>query len=154
MLILTPIFFLWNITGDTLIYHQHEQCATVTGNPEARDDDKEHVLKADVLKANMSGPSSGNVSSQSKRSANEIWANGHVHFTTKELDVTADKAYFHPSHHTVELEGNVIIKHKKNEAWGDRAIVDLTKQTYTLHKVQGRMENIKDLKKPDNVVSD
>lgn len=144
MLTFLPIFFLWNITGDTLVYKQNEQCATITGNPEADDAEKEHHLKADTLKAKMCPAS--DTTKKTQQVASEVWADGHVHFTTKELDVTADKAYFHPTNNTVELDGNVVIKHKKNVAMGEWAEVDLNKQTYTLHQAKGRVEDVKNLK--------
>lgn len=152
MFVFLPALFLWNITGDTLTYHQNDQCATITGKPQADDTEKEYHLDAEKLKAKMCPAE--NQAGPAKQAASEVWADGSVHFTTKELDVRADHAYFHPTNNTVELEGNVVVKHKSNVAMGDSATIDLAKQTYTLHQAQGRVVDPKDLKantleKPD-----
>lgn len=143
MLFFVPTFFLWNITGDMLTYHQEEQCATITGNAEADDSEKKYHLKAGSIKAKMSSSSSAQ---ENKPTANEVWAEGSIHFTTEELDVRADKAYFHPNTKMVDLEGNVVVTHKQNVAKGDTATIDIVRQTYTLHKAKGTIQDPKAIK--------
>lgn len=144
-------FFVWNITGDTLTYHQQDQCATVTGQATADDKEKEHHLTADQLKAKMHPQSADVPATDAKQTASEIWADGSVHFTTKEFDVKADEAYFHPTSHIVTLKGNVRIVNKQNTAVGDSAEINLDTQTYTLHKASGQVKDEATLakKKPE-----
>lgn len=153
-LFLLPSFFIWNITGDTLTYHQQDQCATITGQATADDKEKEQHLTADQLKAKMHPQKTEAPASDIKQTASEIWADGNVHFTTKEFDVTADEAYFHPTSHIVELKGNVRIVNKQNIAVGDRAEINLNTQTYTLHKASGQIKDEKNLTKQKSKAAD
>lgn len=148
---LVPSFFLWNITGDTLVYQQSDQCATITGQATADDKEKDQHLTADQLKAKMQQEDLGETKADEKDKkpkAGEVWADGNVRFTNKDFDVKADHAYFHPTTNKVELKGNVRIQHKQNTAVGSEAEIDLDKQTYTLSKASGQVKDAADIKIP------